>query len=555
MKRLLIACAALFSFACSGPAPTEAPKPESTVPSAADALARYAEVTLTTDLSSLTVNEKRMIPLLIDAASIMDDLFWQQAWGDKDALLSRLPDAPTRAFAVLNYGPWDRLGDNQPFVGDVGMKPMGANVFPTDLTKDEFDRVVASASKDRAETLRSLYTRIERAPDGSLVAVPYSKAYEQGLTLAAGKLREAAALAEDEGLKRYLELRATALVTDEYRPSDLAWMDMKTNRLDLVIGPIETYEEQICGCKAMFEAYVLVKDLEWSARLARYATLLPQLQRELPVPEEYKRESPGTSSDLGAYDALFYAGDCNAGAKTIAINLPNDETVQLEKGSRRLQLKNAMRAKFDTIVVPIANVLIAPDQREHVEFDAFFANTMFHEVAHGLGIKMLVDGSKTVADALAERQSTIEEGKADILGLYLVRKLHEMGEIPEADMLDNDVTFMAGLFRSIRFGAASAHGKANLMRFNFFAERGAFTRDAEGLYRVDRERFAAATDELAGLLLMIQGDGDYAKAGELMERYGGISEALAADLARIEAAKIPVDIRFRQGMDVLAPQL
>jgi hypothetical protein len=380
--------------------------------------------------------------------------------------------------------------------------------------------------------------------------VPYSQRWRDELGRAAALLEQAAGLADDEGLRNYLKLRAAALRTDDFRASDRAWLDMKDNRLDVVIGPIETYEDKLFGYKAAFEAYVLVKDLEWSQRLARYAAMLPALQRGLPVPDAYKAESPGTDSDLNAYDVIYYAGDCNAGSKTIAINLPNDEQVQLEKGTRRLQLKNAMRAKFDAIMVPIAGELIAPEQRKHVTFDAFFANTMFHEVAHGLGIKNTVNGRGTVRDALKELGSGIEEGKADVLGLYMVTRLQQQGELDGA-LEDFYVTFLAGIFRSVRFGAASAHGQANMVRFNFFADRGAFTRDEQGYYRVDMPAMRHAVDELSGVLLKLQGDGDYAGVQKLGDELGVLRPQLQADLDRLSSRAIPVDVAFTQGKSVL----
>jgi hypothetical protein len=270
------------------------------------------------------------------------------------------------------------------------------------------------------------------------------------------------------------------------------------------------------------------------------------------VPDEYKQEEPGTDSDLNAYDVLYYAGDCNAGSKTIAINLPNDEQVQLEKGTRRLQLKNAMRAKFDKILVPIAEQLIVEDQRQHVTFDAFFANTMFHEVAHGLGIKNTIDGQGTVRKALQEQASALEEGKADVLGLYMVTKLHEKGELGDSALEDNYVTFISSIFRSIRFGTASAHGRANLVRFNFFSEMGAFSRDEpSGMYRVDFEKLSQAMDALSERILRLQGDGDFAGVQTLMDKYGKVGPQLRSDLDRINAAGIPTDIVFEQGVDVL----
>jgi len=343
-----------------------------------------------------------------------------------------------------------------------------------------------------------------------------------------------------------------ALLNDEYRESDMAWLDMKDNRLDVVIGPIETYEDQLNGLKAGHEGYVLVKDLDWSERLSRFAQYLPALQEGLPVPDAYKAESPGTNAELNAYDAVYYAGDANTGSKTIAINLPNDETVQLAKGTRRLQLKNVMRAKFDKILVPIADVLMAEDQRQHVTFDAFFANTMFHEVAHGLGIKNTINDRGTVRESLRAHASAMEEGKADVLGLYMITQLYDQGEITEGDLRDNYVTFMASIFRSVRFGASSAHGRANMVRFTVFQEMGAFVRDdASGTYRVDFERLRAAMAALSETILTLQGDGDHDGAGALLETRGVIGPGLQADLDRLTALGIPVDIMFEQGMSVL----
>ncbi len=550
LSRLAFFCVpVLLGLGCGEQAPPEAAAPQAMT--AQQRLDRYTPFRLETDISALTENERRMLPLLIEAADAMNELFWRQSWGDKQALMSRIEDPGARRFAELNYGPWDRLDDNAPFVDGIGPKPEGAQFYPEGISKEEFEAAVASSLDGGAE-LKNLYTLVRRGDDGGLTTEPYSQAYRDKLEVAAAKLREAAELAEDAGLKRYLELRAEALLNDDYQPSDMAWMDMKTNTLDIVIGPIETYEDQLFGYKAAFEGYVLVKDKEWSGRLARYTAFLPELQRGLPVPEDYKREEPGADSQLNAYDVVYYAGDCNAGAKTIAINLPNDEEVQLQKGARRLQLKNAMRAKFEKILVPIADVLIAEDQRSHVDFDAFFANTMFHEVAHGLGVKNTINGKGSVREAMRDNASALEEGKADILGLHMVTKLLEKGELADADMMDNYVTFLAGIFRSIRFGASSAHGVANTLRFNFFAEQGAFSRDeATGAYRVDPEKMEAAVEKLSEKILRLQGDGDYDGAVRFVGEMGKIPTQLQADLDRLEEAEIPVDVVFEQGASVL----
>ena len=508
-------------------------------------LSIYHGVDLTSDLSHLSDNQHKMLSLLIDVSKIMDDLFWKQAFfEDKDAFLSSIDDEDVRHFAAINYGPWDRLNGDTPFISGYDDKVPGAEFYPHDIDKAEF----ATAS---FEDKQGLYSMVKRDEAGNLYSVPYSEAFKSELMKASDLLKKASELAEDESFKQYLQLRAEALLSNDYLASDMAWMDMKTNPIELVIGPIESYEDQLFGYRAAFEAYVLIKDLAWSEKLAKYAAFLPELQQGLPVAEAYKAEMPGSDADLNAYDVIYYAGHSNAGSKTIAINLPNDERVQLEKGARRLQLKNAMRAKFDTILVPIADTLIVPEQRKHITFDAFFANTMFHEVAHGLGIKNTLDGSGTVRGALKEHASALEEGKADILGLYMVQSLLEKGEITEGALEDYYVTFMAGIFRSVRFGASSAHGKANMIRFNFFAQQGAFEKTEDGLYRVNMEKMGAAVEALSELILTLQGDGDYDGVAELVETMGVIKPDLSSDLARLEAASIPVDIHFNQGKKVL----
>ncbi|SES71693.1 dipeptidyl-peptidase 3 family protein [Thalassotalea agarivorans] len=505
----------------------------------------YYQVPLTADLTHLSDNQKEMLGLLIEASNIMDDLFWQQAFGEgKDQFLAAISDPKVRKFAQMNYGPWDRLNGDKPFIQGFEQKAVGAQFYPQDMTKAEFE-AQDFADKD------GLYSLVRRDEQGKLTAIAYSEAYHEQLTRAAAILERAAKLADNEAFANYLSMRASAFLSDDYQPSDFAWMDMKDNPIDVVIGPIEVYEDQLYGYRAGFESYVLIKDLAWSEKLAKYAQWLPKLQKGLPVSRKYKAEKPGTDADLNAYDVIYYAGHSNAGSKTIAINLPNDEQVQLEKGTRRLQLKNAMKAKFDHILVPIADELIVEQQRKHITFNAFFANTMFHEVAHGLGIKNTINDKGTVRHALKEHASALEEGKADILGLYMVRQLLDEGVITEGELADYYVTFMAGIFRSVRFGASSAHGKANMVRFNYFEEQGAFSRNEQGLYQVDFDKMTAAIDSLSELILTLQGNGDYDGVDKLVKETGMIKENLANDLARLEAARIPVDIVFDQGKNVL----
>jgi len=530
-----------------GSVPVQQPLTPASPDHVAQRLGTFAPFTLTSDINHLSVKEKQLLAILFDVADIMDELFWMQAMGPKDSFLARIQDETTKKFAMVNYGPWDRLDGNKSFIAEVGTKPEGANFYPVDMTREEFE-----AFNDPNK--KSLYTIIRRNEDGTLRSVWYHQAYEIQLKKAAELIKQAAALADDAGLKKYLELRAGALLTSQYQASDFAWMEMRSSNIDFVVGPIENYEDALYGYKAAFESFILIKDPVWSARLVKFAAMLPDLQRGLPVKDEYKTEIPGADADLNAYDVVYYAGDCNAGSKTIAINLPNDEEVQLQKGSRKLQLKNAMQAKFDKILVPIAELLIDPAQRKNVTFNAFFENTMFHEVAHAMGVKNTINGKGPARTALKEVYSSIEEGKADIMGLYLVTKLYEMGELTEGQVMDNYVTFFTGIFRSSRFGAASAHGKANMMRFNFFSEEGAFTRNADGTFTVDFDKTKAAMEKLVQKIIYIQGDGDYDAARNWVETKGIVNPELQADLDRINSANIPVDVVFEKGKKVLGLQ-
>jgi len=500
----------------------------------------YAVVKLTTDLSKLTEKEKQMLPILFEIGDIMDDIFWLQTFGVKNALLDSIKDEYAKKFAIINYGPWDRLGENKAFITGFGEKPKGANFYPVDMTQAEFDSL-------NDPNKSSQYTVIQRNPDRSLKVVWYHELYAEKVKKASDLLLKAAELAEDPGLKNYLTLRSKAMLTDDYFESDMAWMDMKTNTLDMVVGPIETYEDELYGIRAAHEGAVLVKDKDWSKKLEKFATMLPQLQKELPCDPKYKQEIPGTDSDLNAYDILYYSGHSNSGGKTIAINLPNDEKVQLAKGSRRLQLKNAMQAKFDKILMPIANILIEPEQRDNVKFDAFFGNVMFHEVSHGLGIKQTITGKGTIREALKEQYSGWEEAKADILGLWMVSWLINKGELTGITVEDAYVTYMAGLIRSVRFGATEAHGKANMMCFNFFEDQGAFSRNADGTFKVDVEKTKVAIDKWSAFILSVEGDGDYQKAVSYMQENGKIREELQVGIEKLKTARIPKDVVFEQG--------
>ncbi|MDP3467200.1 MAG: hypothetical protein Q8S11_02625 [Daejeonella sp.] len=368
LKETLIlgSIALIFISSCSNNSDKQSSKEtDSLMAYVAERLPVYAKVRLTTDIEKLSENERKVLPLLIRAAEIMDELFWMQTYPQRDSLLSAVEDEKTREFIKINYGPWDRLNDNKPFVKGIGDKPLGSGFYPVDMTREELE-------KSDVSDKNGLYSMIRRQESGKLISIPYHIYFKDELKKAADFLLQAAQITDEIQLKKYLTLRAEAFLTDNYIPSDIAWMDMTNSGLDIIIGPIENYEDGLFNARAAFESYVLVKDKEWSKRLEKYVAMLPELQKGLPVDDAYKKELPGTSSQLAAFDVVYYAGDGNSGGKTIAVNLPNDETIQQKKGTRRSQLKNAMRAKFDKIMLPISAELIDESQQSHLSFDAFF---------------------------------------------------------------------------------------------------------------------------------------------------------------------------------------
>ena len=528
MKKIIfMAMAVMAAAACTGKA-DDALK---------EKVESYAVVEVSSPLyDALSENDKKIVDLFRQAGEIMDGLFWKQTFGDK-AVIEALPDGYAKDYAMINYGAWDHLDDNKPFIEGYGDKPLGCQYYPQDMTMEEWEAF------DDPDKL-NLYTVIRRDENGALKTVWYRDEYKAELEKVCALLEEAAALTTNEGMRTYLTERVKAFRTDDYLASDMAWMDMKDCNMDIVIGPIENYDDHLFEAKAAYECFILLKDETRSANLAKYVALLPTLQTMLPCAPEYKTFVPGTSSDLNVYDAIYYAGDCNAGSKTIAINLPNDERVHAAKGARRLQLYNSMMAKFDKILAPIGEVLVVEDQQKYLTADAFFWNVTFHEVAHGLGVKQTVNGKGTVDEAMGSEKTTWEEAKADILGLFMVNKLIDMGEITDITKEESVATFIAGIVRSVRFGSASSHGKANMMCFNYMEDHGAFTRNAEGKYVVDFEKAAEAIDSWAALILETQATGNFEFAQKYAAENASIRESLAAEVALVNNAGIPRDIVF-----------
>lgn len=503
----------------------------------------FVDLTAPELVAQLTEKEKQMIPIFIQIADIMNELFWKQTFGDR-TILDTIQDPFVKDFTNINYGPWERLNNDKSFVAGFGEKFSGCQYYPMDMTKEEFN---AFNGKNK----NSLYTVLRRDEKGALKVVWYKDEYKEEITKVCELLDQAIELAEDAGMRNYLIERKKAFLTDDYFASDLAWMDMKDSKIDFVVGPIENYDDKMFEAKASYEAFILLKDVKRSEDLAKFISFLPQLQKELPCDPKYKTFIPGTSSDLNVYNAVYYAGDCNSGSKTIAINLPNDNRVAAAKGSRRLQLRNSMQAKFDKILMPIGELMIVPSQQKYLKFDAFFWNVTFHEVSHGLGVKLTITDKKDIDAVMKDEKTSWEEAKADILGLFMVNKLIEMGEITNITKEDAMVTYIAGILRSVRFGASSSHGKANMMCFNFMEKEGAFTRDANGQYVIDFEKAYKAMNGWAELIITTQGDGNYEFAKQFRAENGTIKPALQQDLDKINNAGIPRDIRFNQGLKQL----
>lgn len=542
-KKLIIISLIAFSFVfvqCSKKDKKEDSMPQTKIEKL---LTNYAEVKLEADLNTLSDNQKKILPLLFEAAQLIDELYWAQICEKKDEIKNIITDENVMKYFSINYGPWDRLNGMEPFVEGVKERFEGANFYPKNMSYQEFEEFT------NLEKYNS-YTLIRRNELGSLRTIPYYMAYKEKLDKIAELMNNAADLSDDEGFKKYLKLRAEALLTDNYYESDIAWMQMKNNLIDFVVGPMEDLDDRLYYTKASYQSMILIKNKESSKELEKYSLLVPYLQKNLPVDSKYKTEIPGKLSDIMVYDVINCSGYWNAGSKKIAITLPLDGQVQLEAGSRKLQFKNVMEAKFEKILMPISELLIAENQLKHVTSKAFFENTMFYEVGSALGIKNTINNKGTVRDALKDQYNIIEECKNDILSLFFVTKLYDMGEMNGGDLMDNYVTFMANVFRSVRFGISNDQGVANMIRFYYFEELGAFTRDKKsGKYRIDFNKMKEAMRNFSEDILVIQGDGDYEAAKKLVNEKGFIRDDLLNDLYKIQKQRIPKDIEFIQGIN------
>ncbi|RUT77850.1 Zn-dependent hydrolase [Ancylomarina longa] len=503
-------------------------------------LANYAEVKLSADLSKLSPQQIKLFAQLVEAANAIDEIYWRQAYGVKAYLLNDISDPDMKKYAMINYGPWDRLDGFTPFTDDFPPRPLGVGFFPRDFNQEEF-----FALKNDAKF--SPYTMITRDANDKLNVVPYHIEFADELKEAAKHLKAAAMLTKSNEFKAYLLQRAEDLLNDNFDKSDQLWMDLKDVDLDFIAGPIVNTEDHLIWTKYSYGAMILLKNKEWTKNVEKYSLLLPFLQKNLPVSDEFKQESPENSADIIIYDVLYNSGYCNAGNKLIGLNLPIGDNL-IKCGTRKLHFKNVMQAKFEQILTPITNIVIEEKQKKHVKFKSFFQNTVFYEISNGLGITQTINNKGSVKEALKDHYNVISELKNDVLRMFLLGKLLDMRELKDTDLMDNYVTYMADVFRSIRFGVTDSQGVANMIRFYYFEENEAFKYNPRTrTYSVNFYKMKKAIESLSKLVLEIEGNGDYEAADNLIKDKGYIRNNLLQDLYKIQRAKIPKDLVYDQG--------
>lgn len=565
MSRLLTLPLLVVGFgfslaACGGAGPSAPAAPASPVPDSAlrdpamttlaTQTARFAPTELTADVASLPESERRALAHMIRAAQVMDALFLRQVWAGNDALLSALaaddsPDGRARLrYFLINKGPWSRLDHNEAFVLGAPAKPAAANFYPPDATKEDVEQWLKTLPPASRMEATGFFSVIRRAPGGALLATPYSVEYQPELAQAASHLRAAAAATAQPTLKAYLEARASAFLSNDYYDSDVKWMELDAT-LEPTIGPYEVYEDEWFNYKAAFEAFITVKDAAESAQLQRFAASLQDIENNLPIAPALRNPKLGALAPIAVVNTVFSAGDGNRGVQTAAFNLPNDERVVAAKGSKRVMLKNNQQAKFDKVLVPIAQVALAAADRPNVAFDAFFTHILMHELVHGLGPHSITVGGRatTVRQELKETSSAIEEAKADITGLFALQFLIDQGALPKEMERTIYTTFLASAFRSIRFGITEAHGRGQAVQLNYLLDRGAFVVNADGTFAVVPAKIREAVTALTGEIMTLQAAGDYAAAKRMLDTLGVIRPETQAVLDKLQ--DVPVDIAPR----------
>jgi hypothetical protein len=513
-------------------------------------IARFAPTDLGADISALPENERLALAHIIRAAEIMDALFLQQVWAGNPSMLLALQRDQTplgRArlhYFLINKGPWSRLDHNEPFVPGAPTKPQSANYYPAGATKDEIEKWIAGLDPAHKLQATGFFTTIRRGPDGQLVAVPYSTEYQGELELAAAHLREAAKLTKQPTLQAFLESRAAAFRSNDYYDSDVKWMEIDAT-IEPTIGPYEVYEDEWFNYKAAFEAFITVKDQEESDKLTKFAGSLQEIENNLPIDPKYRNPSLGALAPIAVVNTIFSAGDANSGVQTAAFNLPNDERVIREKGSKRVMLKNNQEAKFSKVLVPISKIALAPADQPNVAFDAFFTHILMHELMHGLGPHdITVDArATTVRQELKDTYSTIEEAKADVSGLFALQFLVDRGQLDKSFERTMYTTFLASAFRSIRFGINEAHGRGQAIQVNYFLDQGAFRVSSDGTFAVDAAKIRQAVADLTREIMTLQAEGSYAKARAMLDTLGVLRPEVKRVLDRL--GDIPIDIAPR----------
>jgi peptidase M49-like protein len=541
----------MTSFVAASAALAAQDKPAPNIDQLKTMTARFAPVDLSADLSKLAANERQALSRLVEAAKVMDALFLRQVWaGNETMLLNLVQDTSEigRArlhYFLLNKGPWSRLDHNDSFIPGAPPKPDAANVYPADATKQEVEEWLATLSGSQKSFATGFYSTVRRNAEGKLIAVPYSFEYQGELAHAARLLREAAALTTQPTLKTFLEKRAQAFLTNDYYDSDVAWMELDAS-IEPTIGPYEVYEDEWFNYKAAFEAFITVRDEEESRKLARFGAELQEIENNLPIDARYRNPKLGSLAPIRVVDVVFSAGDANRGVQTAAFNLPNDERITAEKGAKRVMLKNTQDAKFATVLVPISKVALAPNDQPSVEFDAFFTHILMHELMHGLGPHNITAGERptTVRQELKETYSTIEEAKADVSGLFALQFLVDRGKLDKKYEQTMYTTYLASMFRSIRFGLNEAHGRGVAMQLNYFLDHGGVTAAADGTFAVNAGRIKQNVVDLTRDIMTMQAVGDYAAAKQMIAQLAVVRPPVQRALDRLSSVAVDIEPRF-----------
>ena len=545
MNRVMVASMIAGSVAVSAQAPVPNAEQLKTM------TARFAPVDLSADVSRLPANERQALARLVAAAKVMDTLFLRQVWsGNETMLLDLLQDNSPLGrerlhYFVLNKGPWSRLDQNESFIPGAPNKPDQANFYPPDTTKEQVEEWISTLPAGQRTVATGFYSTIRRNAEGKLIAVPYSYEYQGELAHAAALLREAAALTSQPTLKTFLEKRAQAFITNDYYDSDVAWMELDAS-IEPTIGPYEVYEDEWLNYKAAFEAFITVRDEEETNKLARFSAELQEIENNLPIEAKFRNPKLGALAPIRVVDVVFSAGDGNRGIQTAAFNLPNDERITAEKGAKRVMLKNTQDAKFAKVLVPISKVALAPNDQPSVEFDAFFTHILMHELMHGLGPHNITAGERptTVRQELKETYSTIEEAKADVSGLFALQFLVDRGKLEKKYGQTMYTTYLASMFRSIRFGLNEAHGRGVAMQLNYFLDHGGVTVAADGTFAVNAGRIKQNVVDLTRDIMTMQAVGDYAAAKQMIAQLAVVRPPVQRVLDRLSSVPVDIEPRF-----------